>query len=123
MYLQNFLYCSTIEQYSNTINKMKLNQEKFEILRKISSNKIKSQRQIAKELQLSLGKINYCLKQLKKKGLIKISNFTKNPNKISYVYLLTPRGIATKTKLTLNFMSRKMKEYDQLKKELEEIDK
>ena len=102
---------------------MKLNQEKFEILRKISSNKIKSQRQIAEELQLSLGKINYCLKQLKKKGLIKISNFTKNPNKISYVYLLTPRGIATKTKLTLNFMSRKMKEYDQLKKELEEIDK
>ena len=102
---------------------MKLNQEKFEILRKISSNKIKSQRQIAEELQLSLGKINYCLKQLKKKGLIKISNFTKNPNKISYVYLLTPRGIATKTKLTLNFMSRKLKEYDQLKKELEEIDK
>ena len=60
---------------------MKLNQEKFEILRKISSKEIKSQRQIAEELQLSLGKINYCLKALKKKGLLKVKNFTKNPKK------------------------------------------
>ena len=102
---------------------MKLNQEKFEILRKISSKEIKSQRQIAEELQLSLGKINYCLKALKKKGLLKVKNFTKNPNKKGYIYVLTPKGISEKTKLTLNFMKRKMKEYDQLKKELEDINR
>tara|TARA_Y100000816_G_C26097386_1_gene580970 strand:- start:186 stop:494 length:309 start_codon:yes stop_codon:yes gene_type:complete len=102
---------------------MKLNQEKFEILRKISSKEIKSQRQIAEELQLSLGKINYCLKALKKKGLLKVKNFTKNPNKKGYIYVLTPKGISEKTKLTLNFMQRKMKEYDQLKKELEDINR
>ena len=102
---------------------MKLNQEKFEILRKISSKEIKSQRQIAEELQLSLGKINYCLKALKKKGLLKVKNFTKNPNKKGYIYVLTPKGLSEKTKLTLNFMKRKMKEYDQLKKELEDINR
>ena len=67
----------------------------------------------------SLGKLNYCLKALQKKGLVKIENFKKNPNKINYFYVLTPAGIATKTKLTINFMKRKMSEYDELKKELE----
>jgi EPS-associated MarR family transcriptional regulator len=66
-----------------------------------------------------LGKLNYCLKALKDKGLIKIQNFEKNPNKINYIYVLTPRGIAEKTKLTLNFMKRKMKEYDELKSEID----
>ena len=65
-----------------------------------------------------MGKLNYCLKALKRKGLIKIRNFEKNPNKLNYIYVLTPRGIAEKTKLTLNFMKRKMKEYDELKKEI-----
>ena len=64
--------------------------------------------------------MNYCLKELKNKGLIKIKNFKKNPNKIGYIYILTPKGITKKTKLTLNFMKRKMKEYDELKKEIEE---
>ena len=64
-------------------------------------------------------KLNYCLKALKKKGLVKIENFKKNPNKINYFYVLTPAGITEKTKLTLNFMKRKMKEYDELKKELD----
>ena len=58
------------------------------------------------------------LEALKEKGLVKIRNFKKNPKKINYVYVLTPKGIAIKTKLTLNFMKRKMVEYDQLKKEL-----
>ena len=62
--------------------------------------------------------LNYCLKDLKTKGLIKMKNFEKNPNKINYIYVLTPRGIAEKTKLTVNFMKRKMKEYDELKKEI-----
>jgi EPS-associated MarR family transcriptional regulator len=73
---------------------------------------------MAKELGFSLGKFNYCLKALQSKGLIKIQNFTKNPNKINYIYALTPKGISEKTKLTINFMKKKMKEYDELKMEL-----
>ena len=65
-------------------------------------------------------KLNYCLKSLKDKGLIKIENFKKNPKKINYIYMLTPKGISAKTKLTINFMKRKMREYDELKKEIEE---
>ena len=73
---------------------------------------------LAEELGFSLGKLNYCLKALKAKGLIKILNFRKNPNKLNYAYILTPKGISQKTKLTLNFMEQKMKEYDELKKEI-----
>ena len=98
---------------------MRDNQDHFEILRKIKSKPNSSQRELAVELGFSLGKLNYCLKALKDKGLIKIKNFNKNPNKIGYIYILTPKGISTKTKLTLNFMKRKMKEYDELKSELE----
>ena len=98
---------------------MKIEQDHFEILRKIQKKKQTSQRELAEELGFSLGKLNYCLKALKNKGLVKIENFTKNPNKLNYIYVLTPKGISEKTKLTLNFMKRKMKEYDDLKKELE----
>ena len=97
---------------------MKNDLDQFNVLRKINSNPNVSQRDLANELNLSLGKINYCLKALKNKGLVKIKNFEKNPNKINYIYVLTPKGIAEKTKLTINFMKRKMKEYDELKKEL-----
>tara|TARA_B100001250_G_C19210631_1_gene533474 strand:+ start:64 stop:363 length:300 start_codon:yes stop_codon:yes gene_type:complete len=99
---------------------MKNNPDHFEILRKIKSKPNSSQRELASELGFSLGKLNYCLKALKEKGLIKIKNFQKNPNKISYVYILTPKGISEKTNLTLNFMKRKMIEYDELRKEIEE---
>ena len=93
------------------------NQDHFNVLRKINSKPKSTQRELAVELGFSLGKLNYCLKALKNKGLIKIKNFEKNPNKLNYIYVLTPRGISEKTKLTLNFMKRKMKEYDELKKE------
>tara|TARA_B100002019_G_C20789771_1_gene366088 strand:- start:38 stop:352 length:315 start_codon:yes stop_codon:yes gene_type:complete len=96
-----------------------LNNGKFNILRKISNEANVSQRKIARDLGYSLGKVNYCLKELKKKGLIKIKNFQKQNNKIKYLhYVITPKGIAERTKLTINFMARKMKEYDELKKEL-----
>ncbi len=95
------------------------NPDHFEILRKIKSKPNSSQRQLASDLGFSLGKLNYCLNALKDKGLIKIKNFQKNPNKIGYVYVLTPKGLTEKTKLTLNFMKRKMKEYDELKSEFE----
>ena len=73
---------------------------------------------MADELGFSLGKLNYCLKALQQKGFIKIKNFKKNPKKLNYLYVLTPKGISEKTKLTINFMKRKMREYDELKKEL-----
>ena len=94
------------------------NQDHLNVLRKINRNPKSSQREMAKELGFSLGKFNYCLKALQAKGLIKIQNFTKNPNKINYIYVLTPKGISEKTKLTINFMKKKMKEYDELKMEL-----
>jgi EPS-associated MarR family transcriptional regulator len=97
---------------------MKNKQDHFEVLRKIQKKPISSQRELAEELGFSLGKLNYCLKALKRKGLIKINNFKKNPNKLNYLYVLTPKGIGEKTKLTINFMKRKMKEYDELKAEL-----
>ena len=74
---------------------------------------------MANSLGFSLGKFNYCLKSLKQKGLVKINNFKKNPKKINYFYVLTPKGISEKTSLTIKFMQRKMKEYDELKKELD----
>ena len=95
------------------------NSDHFNVLRKIKSRPNSTQRELAEELGFSLGKLNYCLKALKAKGLIKINNFRKNPNKLDYVYILTPKGISEKTKLTINFMKRKMKEYDELKKEID----
>ena len=98
---------------------IKFNKEHFEILRKIAKNSKVSQRNLSKELKLSLGKINYCLNKLKEKGLIKIKNFKNNRNKIKYLYLLTPKGVSQKTDLTIKFMKLKMKEYGELKKEME----
>ena len=98
---------------------MKNDQDHFEVLRKVQKKPESSQRQLAEELGFSLGKLNYCLKALQKKGLVKIKNFQKKPDKIAYIqYVLTPKGIAERTKLTIAFMQRKMKEYDELKKEL-----
>ena len=96
------------------------NSDHFNVLRKIKSRPNSTQRELAEELGFSLGKLNYCLQALKKKGLVKISNFQKNPNKLIYAYILTPKGISKKTSLTINFMKRKMKEYDELKSEIEE---
>tara|TARA_B100001105_G_C22053963_1_gene299441 strand:- start:211 stop:513 length:303 start_codon:yes stop_codon:yes gene_type:complete len=97
---------------------MKDNQDHFDVLRKIQKKPESTQRELAEELGFSLGKLNYCLKALQVKGLVKIRNFSKNPNKINYIYVLTPRGLVEKTKLTLNFMKRRMKEYEDLKKEI-----
>ena len=98
---------------------MKENQDYFNLLRIIQKKPDNTQRQLAKELGFSLGKLNYCLNALKEKGFIKIKNFSKNKNKVGYLYFLTPEGFAEKTKLTIHFMERKMKEYDELKSELE----
>lgn len=97
---------------------MKNDQDHFNLLRKIKSNPNISQRELADNLNLSLGKINYSLKQLKKRGLVKVKNFKKSKNKIRYMYFLTPKGISEKTKITINFMKQKMTEYEELKKEI-----
>ena len=97
---------------------MKINEELFETLRNIYRNPSVSQRKLADKLGFSLGKMNYCVNTLKEKGYIKLSNFKENQNKSRYVYILTPKGIAEKTNLTINFMKKKMKEYDDLKKDL-----
>ena len=97
---------------------MKKNIDQFNVLRKLQKKPETTQRELANDLGLSLGKINYCLKALKSKGLVKIQNFKKSKNKMRYAYILTPRGISTKTKITINFMKKKMREYEELKKEI-----
>ena len=97
--------------------------DEFNVLRKIDSTENLTQRDLADKLGFSLGKLNYCLKALKLKGLIKIKNFKNNPKKKRYLYIITPKGISQKTLLTLNFMKLKMKEYDEMKKEVEMIKK
>ena len=96
-------------------------EDHFEILRKIQKKPKTSQRELARDLGFSLGKLNYCLKSLKDKGLVKINNFKKKRNKVKYFqqYVITPKGISERTRLTINFMKRKMAEYDELKKGLE----
>ena len=98
---------------------MKNDQDHFDVLRSIQKKPKSSQRELAEELGFSLGKLNYCLKALQNKGLVKIKNFQEKPRKLKYIqYILTPRGISERSRLTINFMKRKMKEYDELKKEL-----
>ena len=95
----------------------KQNKDRFDILRFISKKPNISQRKLSEELGFSLGKLNYCIKELKKKGLIKIQNFKDNKKKLNYFYILTPRGISKKKELTINFMKSKIHEYDELMKE------
>ena len=94
--------------------------DQFEVLRKIQKKPSSTQRELARDLGISLGKLNYCIKALRNKGLIKINNFKKNPNKMNYLYILTPKGMSLKMNLTINFMKKKMQEYDELKRELDE---
>ncbi len=98
-------------------------EEELEILRKIEENPNLTQRQIAEHLGLSLGKINYLIKALLGKGMVKVDNFRKSDKKIGYLYLLTPEGVERKRKLTLLFLQRKAEEFDRLKEEINRIDK
>ena len=99
---------------------MKNADDHFKVLRKVQTKPESSQRELASELGFSLGKLNYCLKALQKKGFVKLNNFKKKSNKLGHLrYIITPKGISERTKLTINFMKRKMKEYEELKKELD----
>jgi len=96
---------------------------RYRILRTVEAKPDVSQRELADELSISLGKVNYCLKALVNKGLIKAKNFNKSANKKRYLYVLTPTGIDSRARLTKRFLSRKMAEYEALKAEIEDIRK
>jgi EPS-associated MarR family transcriptional regulator len=88
------------------------------LLRLLESKPNLSQRALARELGISLGKINYCLNALIEKGWIKVRNFRSSDNKLSYIYLVTPRGIESKATITMRFLRNKMDEYETLKREI-----
>ena len=93
----------------------------YKVLRVIESRPDITQRELASELGVSLGKINYCLQALIEKGLVKANNFKNNKNKRAYAYLLTPSGIEEKARITVRFLKRKMDEYEELKHEIEQL--
>jgi len=96
-------------------------ENRYKLLKLLDENPEMNQRQIASALGLSLGKVNFCLKALVEKGLVKAGNFSRSPNKRAYVYLLTLRGIEEKAKVTMAFLERKQQEYEALKTEIEEL--
>ena len=93
----------------------------YRLLKMLESAPNKGQRQLALELGYSLGKVNYCLKSLMDKGLVKIDNFCHSENKRAYVYKLTPDGLQEKAAVTLRFLKRKLVEYEQIKSEIAQL--
>ena len=90
----------------------------LDLLRKLESNPQYTQRELSREIGVSLGKVNYCMKKLTEKGLVKLTNFSRSSNKFGYAYLLTPSGIEEKSRLTFSFLKKKVIEYEILKKEI-----
>ena len=93
----------------------------LKVLRRIEENPDITQRELAQDLGVSLGKVNYCLKALIDKGFIKARNFRNAKKKSAYLYKLTPKGIEAKAKISVAFLQRKMNEYEQLRKEIEQL--
>jgi EPS-associated MarR family transcriptional regulator len=94
---------------------------RLDLLRKLDSSPHFTQRELSREMGVSLGKVNYCIKKLTEKGLIKLTNFSHNPNKMGYAYLLTPSGVDEKARLTFSFLKRKIKEYEILRDEITKL--
>jgi EPS-associated MarR family transcriptional regulator len=99
---------------------MKLTEKTFQVLEALDRKEISSQRQLADRSGISLGQVNYILKSLLEKGLVKVNNFRKNPKKIEYIYLLTPKGIEAKSRLAVRFVMGKIKEYHNIRERLTE---
>ncbi|PJC02906.1 MAG: MarR family EPS-associated transcriptional regulator [Gallionellales bacterium CG_4_9_14_0_8_um_filter_59_50] len=93
----------------------------YTLLKTLEKNPGLSQRELAKQLGVSLGKVNYCLNKLIEKGSLKINNFRNSQNKLAYAYLLTPQGIESKARMTVQFLKRKMQEYERLRAEIEAL--
>ena len=94
---------------------------RYRILKLLEAEPHASQRRIADELGISLGRVNYCVNALIAKGLVKVNNFRNHTNKRAYLYLLTPKGIEEKARVTVQFLKTKLNEYETLKRELEEL--
>jgi EPS-associated MarR family transcriptional regulator len=93
----------------------------FWTLKLLQANPGMTQRSLAKEIGINVSRINFCVKALIDKGWIKMGNFSNNPNKLGYAYLLTPTGVAEKAALTKRFLQRKMAEYERLREEIEAL--
>mgnify|MGYP001554540258 CR=1 FL=1 len=93
----------------------------LQVLRHLEANPEITQRELARELGVSVGKVNYCIKALVQKGWVKATNFKNSNNKSAYAYLLTPTGIERKARITMTYLKRKVEEYESLKKEIEEL--
>ncbi len=93
----------------------------YGLLKTLENNPGLSQRDMAKRLGISLGKVNYCLNALVEKGCLKVNNFRNSENKLAYAYLLTPQGVEEKARITVRFLKYKMQEYEQLRAEINEL--
>jgi EPS-associated MarR family transcriptional regulator len=93
----------------------------YKVLRHIEDNPEITQRELARDLGISLGKANYCLKALIEKGWVKANNFKNSNNKAAYAYLLTPKGIERKAQITVSYLKRKLEEYESIKQEIEQL--
>jgi EPS-associated MarR family transcriptional regulator len=107
--------------HENTTDRQPMSDVHYKLMRLLEARPELSQRDIARELGISLGKTNYCLQALVRRGLVKANNFTNSQNKAAYMYLLTPRGIERKATLALRFLKEKMREYEALRIEIEQM--
>lgn len=103
------------------MSKSDSNEVSFGLLRRLSENPLLSQRDLAKQMGVSLGRVNYCLKALIEKGEVKADNFYHSDHKLRYAYVLTPKGLETRGRLTMRFLKRKLEEYDALSAEIEQL--
>lgn len=115
--------CSVVEQlffYGSAIH-MLTDEYRYKILKKLEAKSDVSQRELARELGISLGKVNFCLNALIEKGLVKANNFRQSENKKGYIYLLTPSGVEEKAKITVRFLKYKLAEYEKIKAEIQQL--
>jgi EPS-associated MarR family transcriptional regulator len=94
---------------------------RYRLLNILSNNSNLTQREMAQEMGISLGKLNYCISELAKKGFLKINRFKDSSNKLKYVYFLTPRGLEEKSRVTLGFLRRKISEYEEIKRQIRHL--
>ena len=93
----------------------------YRLLKVLSNDGNLTQRQMAQEMGISLGKVNFCLSKLAQKGFVKVNRFKGSNNKLKYIYVLTPRGLEEKARITLSFLRRKMKEYEEIKRQIHQL--
>lgn len=105
---------------SNNTSQIEIN---YNLLKSLKKKSDYTQRELADKMDISLGKLNYCLSELVKKGFVKVENFKNSNNKVAYLYNLTPQGIEEKVRITYRFLKRKMAEYRDLEKKIKELEK